>query len=331
MLFEIAVRELKNAVSPHIQGALGKETVVPYLQQLGFSYPSNRLVQALCWHAGLGVKEKKTVRQVLTQEKFTACVDLSDHAFRAIFFHGIYEPETTSVLKRLAAPGQIWWDIGANIGWFTLLLSRIVGDEGRVEAFEPNPFTASLLDRAITINGASNVRVRRLALGDRQEEATLYIPSEPGSAEGGHGRPAMLRHADLRSLSEVSVQVNMIDSLVSSNAIPCPFGIKMDAEGFEGAIIAGAQRLFREASPMVVISEINHRKDCLLKPHELVSTIVDFGYRPFHVENLKEYNRAIPIDGSRSKDFLFVHHSADTKLMQRLGNDTRGNSPPFAR
>jgi FkbM family methyltransferase len=330
MLFEKKVREPRAVLSAIVQGLLGTETLLPYLQRFGLAYPSNRMVQGLCWHAGLGVKAKNTVRQVQTQEHFTACVDLSDHAFRAIFFHGAYEPETTAALKCLAAPGQIWWDIGANIGWFTLLLSRLVGNEGSVEAFEPNPFTASLLDRAISINGASNVRVNRVALGDKQAQATLFIPSDPGSVEGGHGRPAMIRHADLRSLSEVSVRVDTIDSLVASGSIPYPFGIKMDAEGFEGAIIAGAQRLFTEAPPLVVLSEVNHRENCLMKPHQLVSAIVDFGYRAFHVENLEEYHPAIPIDGSRSKDFLFIHNNADEGSIRKLRSNTVAGRPTCA-
>jgi FkbM family methyltransferase len=310
-----------------LRGLLGTETLLPCFQRIGLAYPSNRLVQAVCWHAGLGVKAKDTVRQVQTREHFTACVDLSDHAFRAIFFHGTYEPETTAILKGLAQPGQIWWDIGANIGWFTLLLSRLVGNEGRVEAFEPNAFTASLLGHAIAINGASNVRVNRVALGDTEAQATLFIPSEPGIVEGGHGRPAMIRHADLRSFSEVSVRVDTIDALVASGSYPRPFGVKMDAEGFEGAIVAGAKRLFAETPPMIVLSEVNHREDCLMKPDQLVSAIVDFGYRAFHVENLEEYEPLTPIDGSRSKDFLFIHQLADESVLRKLRNNTIARHP----
>jgi FkbM family methyltransferase len=312
------VNDLRTIPSKFVQSLLGTEVLLPFLQRLGFAYPSNQLVQALCWHAGLGVKEKSDVRHVHTQEHFTACVDLSDYAFRTIYFHGAYEPETTAILKCLAAPGQIWWDIGANIGWFTLLLSRLVGDAGSVEAFEPNPFTASLLDRAISVNGVSNVRMNRLALGEQRGQATLFVPSKPGSTEGGHGRPALIRHSDLHSLSEVSVRVDTIDSLVASRSIPYPFGIKIDVEGFEGAIIAGAQRLFKEAPPMVVLSEVNHREDCLLKPHQLVSAIVNFGYRAFHVENLEEYDPVISIDGSRSKDFVFIHRHADENVIRKL-------------
>jgi FkbM family methyltransferase len=195
-----------------------------------------------------------------------------------------------------------------------------------VEAFEPNPFTASLLDRAVAVNGASNVRVNRVALGDTQAQGTLFIPCDPDTVEGGHGRPAMLRFSDLHSLSEESVRVDTIDALVATGSIPRPFGIKMDAEGFEGAIVAGAQRLFTQAPPAAVLSEVNHRKDCLMRPPQLVSAIADFGYHVFHVENLEEYDSAIPIDGSRSRDFLFIHLSADESLIRNLRSN-RATAP----
>ena len=67
-----------------------------------------------------------------------------------------------------------------------------------------------------------------------------------------------------------------------------------------------------------------------MKPDQLISAIVDFGYRAFHVENLEEYNPAIPIDGSRPNDFVFIDHDADESSIRKLRTNTVVGCPTCA-
>ncbi len=299
------------------QLALGSKAGLWALQRLARRYPSRRWVQRLCWHAGRGVQDTRMIRRVITSKGFTLNLDLSDHTRREIFFFGDYEREVTAILSRLAAPGQVWWDVGANLGWFTMLLSRLVGSAGKVIAFEPNPATAVLLKRSLSEERIYNVLLRELALGEKSESATLHIPIDPENTDGGHGRPSLIRQTDIAECEELNVSISSIDDQIEMG-VPLPFGIKMDVEGFESAVLAGAARFFTQTPPAVIICEATHRPDVLMRPTELVQQIRGLGYTVFHAETLQEYDSAEPIDGSWSKDFVFLHTPQISGLIQKL-------------
>ena len=87
------------------------------------------------------------------------------------------------LLSRVTRSGDIVFDIGANIGLHTGLLSRLVGPTGRVYAFEPNPLLASCLER--TVAGLSNARLYGVALSHTEADAVLYIPVRPHHGQSG--------------------------------------------------------------------------------------------------------------------------------------------------
>ncbi len=235
-----------------------------------------------------------------------------------MYFGEDYEPEVTAAVKRLAAPGQTWWDIGANVGWFTFLLSKQVGSEGEVFAFEPNPFAFGLLKESFEFMQPDNVRLLPMALGDEEGQSTLFVPDDVSAISGGHGRPSLLRQSDIAHLQERGGARHHGGPLPRQRLMPAPFGIKMDVEGFESAVLDGATRLFETAPPKVMIMEVTHLADALIKPVELVDRMIGLGYRAIHAENLQEYQRTGVIDGSWSKDFVFLHESQFEELHQKL-------------
>jgi protein-L-isoaspartate O-methyltransferase len=85
----------------------------------------------------------------------------------AAFAAGTYEPEVVAALTDHCCPGATAFDIGANVGYHTMLLSRLVGVGGRVDAFEPVPATADSLEQTLKFNDLGNVTVHRLAVGTR--------------------------------------------------------------------------------------------------------------------------------------------------------------------
>ncbi len=119
---------------------------------------------------------------------------LSDYVGRAAFFCGDLDPKVSWVCKKLVKPGDIVCDIGANIGIVTLLLSRLVGKQGRVLAFEPNPTSWDALQAAIDRNRMSNALALPFALGSTREERTLTIPFDNSGAASLNER-AVLRLA----------------------------------------------------------------------------------------------------------------------------------------
>jgi FkbM family methyltransferase len=87
----------------------------------------------------------------------------------------VYEPELTAAIQRETKPGNVVADVGANIGYYTLILARCVGPEGRVFAFEPDPVNFALLQRNIEVNGYRNVVAVNKAVSDRAGPTRLFL------------------------------------------------------------------------------------------------------------------------------------------------------------
>lgn len=153
---------------------------------------------------------------------------------------GTYEPEQTALFIRHVQPGGTFLDVGAHVGFYTLLGSRLVGREGHVWAFEPDPTNAHHLREHVRINGLSNVRVEEAAVA--AEEGTARFGGGSGS---GTGR--------LTGAGEVSVRTVSLDPLCACHGLE-PSAIKIDVEGAETAVIEGASETIRRARPVIFLS-----------------------------------------------------------------------------
>src|SRR5262249_38224168 len=105
------------------------------------------------------LQHDKGVRTIMTRHGFRLHVELGDWLGRHVYVTGDYEPTTSRIVAALLQPGNIMVDVGANIGYFSLLASHAVGPCGKVFAFEPLPRTREQLARNLRINRAENVVV----------------------------------------------------------------------------------------------------------------------------------------------------------------------------
>jgi len=169
-----------------------------------------------------------------------------DHAHAGLIVRGTLEPPVQEALRRLLAPGDVFYDIGANVGFFTLVGARLVGPGGRVVAFEPVPWCARAVGRNIDLNGFAHAAIREQAVGAADGSARLLVV---GEASWSH-LESTGRHADVRD--EIDVTVVSIDSLVASGAIPPPDVLKVDTEGAELQAITGARETIGRHRPAIV-------------------------------------------------------------------------------
>ena len=117
-----------------------------------------------------------TPRVVRSQLGFEVEIrDYAEHIQSYIYWLGRFEPRESAVVRNLVQPGDCVIDAGANLGWFTLLASSIVGTTGKIFAFEPSGATVDHLRRNLALNGASNVEVHRIALSDNAGKAKLTV------------------------------------------------------------------------------------------------------------------------------------------------------------
>jgi FkbM family methyltransferase len=169
-----------------------------------------------------------------------------DHAHAGLIVRGTLEPPVQEALRRLLGPGDVFYDVGANVGFFTILGARLVGPEGRVVAFEPVPACALAVARNIALNDFAQAEIREEAVGGAGGRARLLVV---GEASWSH-LASTGRHADVRD--EIDVAVVSIDELVRTGAIPPPDVLKIDTEGAELQALAGMRATIERHRPAIV-------------------------------------------------------------------------------
>lgn len=152
-----------------------------------------------------------------------------------------------AVQNRIAAElstGDVFYDIGANVGFFTLLAARLVGEGGVVVAFEPVPESAAAIRRNVAANGFTNVLVREQAAFSRTGTATLEVPDDQVGA--------LLTSDAHEGTRSITVEVVAVDELVETATIPPPDLVKLDVEGAEVDVLSGMRGVLTSAEPLVL-------------------------------------------------------------------------------
>lgn len=163
----------------------------------------------------------------------TLCLDRLDTLGLAAF--GTYDPTATQLLTEQIHGGDVALDIGAHIGYYTLLLARLVGPEGHVYAFEPDPENFKLLERNVATNHRANVSLVQKAVGDRTANAALFLSSQN---LGDH------RLYDPGDEARIRVQIECVDlnNFFRDYEREINF-VKIDIQGAEWAAIQGMSGL----------------------------------------------------------------------------------------
>lgn len=161
---------------------------------------------------------------------------------------GWYESDKQRLIAKEVRPGSIFYDVGANVGFYTLLAATLVGS-GKVFAFEPSPRNLTYLRRHIALNNLANVSVFESAISDRDQVLHFHIER---TGFGG-------------SLSDegegIDVESVTLDGLLSGGKIPPPDYIKMDIEGAELMALRGAEQLLRTHHPEIFLATHGHDVD----------------------------------------------------------------------
>jgi FkbM family methyltransferase len=159
----------------------------------------------------------------------------------------IWEPFETEIFCRLCRPGDFVLDLGANIGWYSVIASRLVGSEGKIVSFEPDQTNLMLLKKNIAMSGgAGAVEIMEIALGDREETAKLFL------SESNLGDHRLFCDGTWRESLEV--QVRTLDSLYSNSAHKVTI-VKSDTQGSEARILRGAVNLLEKGWRPIFILE----------------------------------------------------------------------------
>lgn len=178
--------------------------------------------------------------------------------------YGEYSHLEFDLLRQLVRPGDTIVEVGANIGAHTIPLARLAGPEGRVLALEPQRIIFQILCANLVLNGVLNVEALPLALGDAA--GLLHVPPLDYAAHGNFGG------VSLHGEAGEPVAVRTLDSF----DLPALRLLKIDVEGMEGPVIAGAAAAIRRHRPILYVE--NDRQD---RSPALIRQIRALGYRQF--------------------------------------------------
>jgi FkbM family methyltransferase len=154
---------------------------------------------------------------------------------------GSYEYEKQRLLANLISTGDVVFDLGANVGFYTLLAAVCVGPRGRVLAFEPVETNVGMLRRHLALNRVTTVQIIQAAVSDTTGTAVFGPGSGPTT-----GR--------LSPDGAIQVPTVTLDNLVFEQATPAPQVIKIDIEGGEARALAGARRLIETHRPKIALA-----------------------------------------------------------------------------
>lgn len=170
----------------------------------------------------------------------------------SVLLTGEWEPEETAALRDRLRPGDVVYDIGANVGYFTLLAAQLVGPEGHVYAFEPNAEVLTKLRHHVQLNGLDNVTILNCALADRDGRAEFHAVRGANS-----GRSSLRREVDPDATTEV--ELCRLDTLVTEQGLRPPDLVKMDIEGAECLALRGMSETIVRQERLALLVEVSDR------------------------------------------------------------------------
>ncbi len=195
---------------------------------------------------------------------------------------GVLEPGVQEALVRHVHPGAVVYDVGAGIGFFSLLSARLTGPEGRVEAFEPVPGSSASVRANAALNGFTTITVHDAAVSDHGGVGELLLPGEAGwSHLADRGRHPGTRRA-------LEVRLITLDEQVARGAFPPPDVVKIDVEGSETAVLRGLAETLRSRD-VTVVCELHGTNI------ELLALMTELGYSVHNLDGTAPVAGAGPV------------------------------------
>lgn len=196
-----------------------------------------------------------------------------------IIVNRVWEPYTTNLFKQLTTEGMNCIDIGAHVGYFTLLMAGLAGDNGRVLAFEPSTENYNLLVANIKLNDFKNVTAIQKAVSNRAGQAKLYLYELDSGGNTLYGQGSDYTES-------IAVDMVSIDEFLRGEM--CPVDImKIDVEGGELAVLSGMTKMCRLSDNLKLFIEFNPPllRQSNTDMTEYWNKLIDLGFKQIYLIN----------------------------------------------
>jgi len=232
----------------------------------------------------------------------------ADYGPRHLYTRGVIEPSLTRyVLENIRLnAGDVALDIGANLGWYSLILSRLADTSASIFAFEPDPDNFTLLQENVVANSAQQVTAVSSALGAASSTMTLYQ-----SHERNRGRHSLLPLNESRRSLPVKVET-LADfwGRKELGSRPLRF-VKIDVEGYELSVLRGAGSLLARCETLILEYSPQFMRRAALDPQELLRVVSSAGLEPWVIRNsgLAHVNHNELLALTEQIDVIWKRHS----------------------
>jgi FkbM family methyltransferase len=242
------------------------------------------------WHQGtrglsilLDMNQRRRPHRFRTETRFGFEISgtTEDLVQRHVYMFGVWEPDLTYWIQDRLEPGDTFVDVGANIGYFTLLAATRVGQHGRCVAIEASPSILELLNENLAINHmAPRVRAVNLAASDRDGTLTVY-----GGPRSNLGLTTMVPHHELQV--ETTISARSLRDILTEEEVASARLIKIDVEGLEGPVVRGLLPVLGSCrTDLEIVLEVNGQATPEgEETSEIVGHLAALGFHTYEIVN----------------------------------------------
>lgn len=221
---------------------------------------------------------------------------------RALHFFGTYERGTLHFMKKYLKDNQTFVDLGANIGVHAMFASKLVGQEGRVIAFEPSANTRKILLENVQLNHCINIEVLSYAIGNSEEYVVLYKAANETKGEVSLLEPV---NFNTQTAQTEIVSLSKLDSVLNNERVDM---LKIDIEGFELKALKGAHHLIKQ-KPILIIECTSATENDFYNRVDLYNYLLSLNYTVFKLKGGKSRKgkliRVTDVEDLPDQDNLF--------------------------
>jgi FkbM family methyltransferase len=257
-----------------------KKTLLGYINHIGTLIPRSVQRKIVEFPGVLSLIEKfsrNVANEITTPEGYRIVVNPLFHANllrSGSLLH--YEPDMRKAITQLTKPNMVAYDVGANVGIFAFLFASLVGDNGKVYAFEPEKNNYFCFEKSLKINTVQNIAFDKRALGNTQGSGSF---DRRGGAFSGRLIGKDPNYAVSHNIE--TVPTASIDYLVREEGYRAPDILKIDVEGNEGMVLEGMLDTLSHYHPIVICELHGHLGDAKEK---VIQLLYDYNYDIYDME-----------------------------------------------
>ena len=265
-----------------------------------FSFPHRGLKYFLKAANSLGIANRTYQKRL--RDNFYMLLNPTEHIQQQLFWYGYYEKELGDLLKKIVKPGDVVLDLGANIGYFSLLVANN-SPSVKVISFEPVASLFQNMNDNISLNNIKNILTVNAAVGEITEEKELFVSAPDNLGMSSFHQP------ENHSGKKERVKVVAIDDWVKTSGLSKIDIIKLDIEGSELGALKGMKEVLQKQKPILIV-EVNPETLSMfnLKPTDIYNYLGQLNFEGFLILENGRFKHLSQAELNQTTNVLFVHH-----------------------